>query len=195
MSLSKLPQLFNTRQGFVKCFSLCKLQTAALSTVSTHIPELKKLGVSSYEDLHNLSIKHTDKFWGTFAKSRLDWIEKFTQVSDCDLNQGKISWFTNGKINVSANCLDRHASTTPNKVALIWEKDESNTQVNVTYKELLDLTCKFANTLLNNGVQKGDRVAIYMPVSPVAVAGMLACARIGAVHTVVFAGNNISFYT
>ncbi|NXT48640.1 ACS2L synthetase, partial [Pluvianellus socialis] len=89
---------------------------------------------------------------------------------------------------LAVNCLDRHVEKSPNRVALIWERDEPGTAVHVTYRELLDLTCRLANTLKKYGIQKGDKVAIYMPVSPLSVAAMLACARIGAVHTVVFAG-------
>ncbi|NXB39603.1 ACS2L synthetase, partial [Eulacestoma nigropectus] len=101
---------------------------------------------------------------------------------------GSARWFLGGRLNVSVNCLDQHVEKSPNRVALIWERDEPGTAVHVTYRELLDLTCRLANTLKKYGIQKGDRVAIYMSVSPLSVAAMLACARIGAVHTVVFAG-------
>ncbi|NWS30076.1 ACS2L synthetase, partial [Polioptila caerulea] len=101
---------------------------------------------------------------------------------------GFARWFLGGRLNVSVNCLDQHIEKSPNRVALIWERDEPGTAVHVTYRELLDMTCRLANTLKKYGIQKGDRVAIYMSVSPLSVAAMLACARIGAVHTVVFAG-------
>ncbi|EMP30717.1 Acetyl-coenzyme A synthetase 2-like protein [Chelonia mydas] len=116
------------------------------------------------------------------------WINPFHSVQDCNLQQGWVSWFLGGQLNVAVNCLDRHVHIAPNKVALIWEKDEPGKEVRVTYRELLELTCRLGNTLKRQGVKKGDRVTIYMPPCPLAVASMLACARIGAVHTVVFAG-------
>ncbi|GLD71340.1 acetyl-coenzyme A synthetase 2-like, mitochondrial isoform X1 [Lates japonicus] len=142
----------------------------------------------SHPDLYRLSVTDPDRFWGSAAADRLRWVEPFHRVRDCDLSSGRISWFVGGKLNVSVNCLDVHVEKHPDRVALIWERDEPGTEVKVTYRELLETTCRLANTLKSHGIQKGDRVAIYMPVSPLAVASMLACARIGAVHTVVFAG-------
>ncbi|KAM6915816.1 acetyl-coenzyme A synthetase 2-like, mitochondrial [Xenentodon cancila] len=141
-----------------------------------------------YWDLYRLSITEPDRFWGAAAADKLRWMEPFQRVRDCDLSRGKIRWFLGGKLNVSVNCLDVHVETHPDRVALIWERDEPGTEVKVSYRELLEITCRLANTLKSHGVHRGDRVAIYMPVSPLAVASMLACARIGAVHTVVFAG-------
>uniref|UniRef100_H2YFH8 acetate--CoA ligase n=1 Tax=Ciona savignyi TaxID=51511 RepID=H2YFH8_CIOSA len=145
-------------------------------------------GVNTYEDLYHFSINNSDKFWGELAKSRLDWIKPFGKVSDCDMHTAKFRWFEGGKLNVSVNCVDRHAAVHPDRVALIWEKDELGTSEKVTYSQLLIMVCKLANCLKERGIARGDRVAIYMPVSPIAVAAMLACARIGAVHSVVFAG-------
>ncbi|XP_075939571.1 acetyl-coenzyme A synthetase 2-like, mitochondrial [Anarhichas minor] len=142
----------------------------------------------SHRDLYRVSITDPDQFWGSAAADRLRWVKPFDRVQDCDLSSGKICWFLGGKLNVSVNCLDVHVEKHPDRVALIWERDEPGTEVKVTYRELLETTCRLANTLKSHGIQKGDRVAIYMPVSPLAVAAMLACARIGAVHTVVFAG-------
>lgn len=144
--------------------------------------------LKSHEDLYNYSLKHPDRFWGALARSRLKWITPFKQVSQCDVKQGKFNWFADGQLNVTENCLDRHAQQTPGKIALIWEKDEPNQHQKITYRQLYNLTNKLANTLKRYGVKKGDRVAIYMPVSPLAVAAMLGCARIGAVHSIVFAG-------
>ncbi|KAK5623108.1 Acetyl-coenzyme A synthetase 2-like, mitochondrial [Crenichthys baileyi] len=141
-----------------------------------------------HRDLYRLSVTDADRFWGSAATDRLKWIEPFQRVQDCDLSRGQIRWFLGGKLNVSVNCLDVHVDAHPDRVALIWERDEPGTEVKVSYRELLETTCRLANTLKTYGIQKGDRVAIYMPVSPLAVAAMLACARIGAVHTVVFAG-------
>ncbi|CAL8297700.1 unnamed protein product [Merluccius merluccius] len=141
-----------------------------------------------YQELRRRSLQDPDSFWGSIARERLHWTEPFQRVQDCDLLQGQIRWFLGGRLNVSVNCLDVHAQSDPGRVALIWERDEPGTEVKVTYRELLDSTCQLANALKTHGVHKGDRVAIYMPVSPLAVAAMLACARIGAVHNVVFAG-------
>uniref|UniRef100_A0AAR2LML1 Propionate--CoA ligase n=1 Tax=Pygocentrus nattereri TaxID=42514 RepID=A0AAR2LML1_PYGNA len=151
-------------------------------------PLSPQLAGRSYAELHALSVKEPEAFWGSVAKDRLIWSRAFQQVSDCDLATGRISWFGGGQLNVSVNCLDVHVAKDPDRVALIWEKDEPGTEERVTYRELLETTCRLANTLKSHGVRKGDRVAIYMPPSPIAVAAMLACARIGAVHTVVFAG-------
>uniref|UniRef100_A0A673XNA7 Propionate--CoA ligase n=1 Tax=Salmo trutta TaxID=8032 RepID=A0A673XNA7_SALTR len=142
----------------------------------------------SYKELYELSVKDPETFWGSIAKERLTWNKPFDQVRDCEITSGKINWFLGGQLNVSVNCLDVHVAKHPDRVALVWERDEPGTEVKVTYRELLETTCRLANTLKRHGVNKGDRVAIYMPVSPIAVAAMLACARIGAVHTVVFAG-------
>ncbi|XP_063016385.1 acetyl-coenzyme A synthetase 2-like, mitochondrial [Melospiza melodia melodia] len=141
-----------------------------------------------HQDLYKLSVEQSDIFWGTLGRSRLTWITPFHSVQDCDLCQGRVSWFLGGQLNVSVNCLDRHVHVAPDKVALIWEKDEPGEEVRVTYRELLELTCRLGNTLKRQGVKQGDRVTIYMPPCPLAVASMLACARIGAVHAVVFAG-------
>ena len=157
--------------------------------LTTHMPESAEFdGVSTYEDLYKFSINQPDRFWGTLAKSRLEWIKPFETVSNCNMNTGEIKWFLGGKINISVNCVDRHAKLTPNKVALIWEKDEPGQTESVSYKYLHEMVGKMSNVLKEFGVKKGDRVAIYMPVSPVAVAAMLACTRIGAIHSVVFAG-------
>ncbi|XP_040929888.1 acetyl-coenzyme A synthetase 2-like, mitochondrial isoform X2 [Betta splendens] len=141
-----------------------------------------------HQDLYELSMRDPDRFWGSAAADRLRWVKLFERVRDCELSSGTIRWFLGGKLNVSVNCLDVHVETHPDRTALIWERDEPGTEVKVTYRELLEITCRLANTLRSYGIYKGDRVAIYMPVSPLAVAAMLACARIGAVHTVVFAG-------
>uniref|UniRef100_A0A7N6BCR4 Propionate--CoA ligase n=1 Tax=Anabas testudineus TaxID=64144 RepID=A0A7N6BCR4_ANATE len=160
------------------------LRCVASVCAGTWSSQLSRL---SHRDLYQLSVSDPDQFWGS-AADRLRWVKPFDRVRDCELSSGKINWFVGGKLNVSVNCLDVHVEKHPDRVALIWERDEPGTEVKVTYRELLETTCRLANTLKNHGIQKGDRVAIYMPVSPLAVAAMLACARIGAVHTVVFAG-------
>ncbi|XP_017674409.1 PREDICTED: acetyl-coenzyme A synthetase 2-like, mitochondrial isoform X1 [Lepidothrix coronata] len=127
-------------------------------------------------------------FWADLARGWLRWDSPFHTACQPGRPAGTARWFLGGRLNVSVNCLDQHVEKSPNRVALIWERDEPDTAVHVTYRELLDLTCRLANTLKKYGIQKGDKVAIYMPVSPLSVASMLACARIGAVHSVVFAG-------
>ncbi|KAM6311734.1 LOW QUALITY PROTEIN: acetyl-coenzyme A synthetase 2-like, mitochondrial [Aegotheles albertisi] len=145
-------------------------------------------GPKDHQGLYKVSVEQGDVFWGALGRSRLTWSTPFYSVQDCDLRQGRVSWFLGGQLNVAVNCLDRHVHVSPDKVALIWEKDEPGQEVRVTYRELLELTCRLGNTLKRQGVKRGDRVTIYMPPCPLAVASMLACARIGAVHTVVFAG-------
>ncbi|XP_043913666.1 acetyl-coenzyme A synthetase 2-like, mitochondrial [Protopterus annectens] len=158
-------------------------------SINSYMPEASAFhGIRCFKDLHNLSVLDPDTFWGVLAKARLEWSKPFDAVNESDFKSGTIKWFQGGQLNVSVNCVDRHALLSPERVALIWERDEPGTEVKVTYRKLLEMTCRLANVLKRHGIKKGDRVAIYMPVSPVAVAAMLACTRIGAVHTVVFAG-------
>lgn len=151
------------------------------------VPEFKDK-FSSHNELYKYSISNINEFWGTLAESRIQWIKPFDKVNCCDITKGYISWFSNGKLNVSVNCVDRHYSKTPDKIALIWEKDEPNTHEFIKYRELYKMMNQIANSLKSEGVKKGDPVIIYLPNSPVAVASMLACARIGAIHSLVFAG-------
>uniref|UniRef100_A0A671QDW2 Acetyl-coenzyme A synthetase n=1 Tax=Sinocyclocheilus anshuiensis TaxID=1608454 RepID=A0A671QDW2_9TELE len=165
------------------------LSSSSSSSISAAQPDLSShLAGKTYADLYELSVRDPETFWGSIAKERLAWTKLFYQVTDCDLSSGEINWFLGGQLNISVNCLDVHVAKDPDRAALIWEKDEPGTEERITYRELLEMTCRLANTLKSYGIQKGERVAIYMPVSPMAVAAMLACARIGAVHTVVFAG-------
>ncbi|XP_066093094.1 acetyl-coenzyme A synthetase 2-like, mitochondrial [Saccopteryx bilineata] len=143
---------------------------------------------ASYPTLSEQAARQPAAFWGPLARDTLVWDTPYHTVLDCDLNSGKLGWFLGGQLNVSVNCLDQHVQKSPESIALIWERDEPGTEVRITYRELLETTCRLANTLKRHGVHRGDRVAIYMSVSPLAVAAMLACARIGAVHTVIFAG-------
>ncbi|XP_059505017.1 acetyl-coenzyme A synthetase 2-like, mitochondrial isoform X2 [Stegostoma tigrinum] len=166
-----------------------RLRACCTFIVTAYMPEAAAFpGVRDYTGLRDHSVQQPDNFWGALARGRLSWISPFHTVSDCDLSRGIIRWFQGGRLNVSVNCVDRHVHTSPDKVALIWERDEPGAQVKITYRQLLEVTCRLANTLKRQGVRKGDRVVIYMPASPIAVASMLACARIGAIHTVVFAG-------
>lgn len=167
----------------------CSSGRGAAWDVHSFMPESAALPrVDTYRELLDVSVRDPVTFWDVLARERLLWMKPYETVRDCDFGKGRISWFLGGQLNVSVNCLDQHVHQCPDRVALIWERDEPGTEVKITYRELLDTTCRLANTLKKHGIQKGDRVAIYMPVSPLAVASMLACARIGAVHTVVFAG-------
>lgn len=142
-----------------------------------------------YFDRYQQSIEHPDEFWAEAAK-KLDWIKPFTQVKNTsfDKDHFKIEWFADGELNVSANCLDRHLKEHPLKPAIIWEGDHPSRHKIISFEELHDEVCRFANVLKKNGITKGDRVILYMPMIPEAAIAMLACARIGAVHCVVFGG-------
>ncbi len=141
-----------------------------------------------YQKLYDESVADPDTFWSKQALENIDWFHEFTQVSDCDFKHGMVSWFLGGKLNVCHNCVDRHLATRGDKVAIVWEGDEPGDTRKITYRELHREVCRLANVLRHNGIRKGDRVAIYMPMIPEAAFAMLACARIGAVHNVVFAG-------
>jgi acetyl-CoA synthetase len=141
-----------------------------------------------YRSLYQQSIADPDQFWGDLAQKNLIWQSMFHQVSDNSLNDGQIAWFLGGKLNVCENCVDRHIKSKGDHIALIWESDEPGASQKITYRELQREVCRMANVLKHNGITKGDRIAIYMPMIPQAVYAMLACARLGAVHSVVFAG-------
>ncbi len=144
--------------------------------------------MEQYAELYRRSIEESDAFWSEMADSHLEWIAPFGAVSEEDLPAGKIAWFLGGKLNVSVNCLDRHLATRADKIALLWEGDEPADNRTKTYREAYEETCRLANALRAKGVGKGDRVAIYMGMVPELVVAMLACARIGAVHSVIFGG-------
>ncbi|WP_131782118.1 acetate--CoA ligase [Legionella gresilensis] len=129
-----------------------------------------------------------DSFWANIAKEYVDWIVPWDTLSSGDFNLGKIQWFLNGKLNVSANCLDKHLPTKAHQTAILWEGDNEDKQQSLTFSELHHEVCLMANGLKSLGIKKGDTVAIYLPMIPEAVIAMLACTRIGAIHTVVFAG-------
>ncbi|CAL4066449.1 unnamed protein product, partial [Meganyctiphanes norvegica] len=164
--------------------------TGVTGVTSTPLPEITDVypNIASHKELYEFSIHHPDEFWGRLARSRLQWEKEFSIISDHDMTNAIFKWFPDGVLNASVNCVDRHAKEDPDRVALLWEKDEPGQEERVTYRELQELVCRTANVLLDLGVKKGDRVAIYMPVGPKAVAAMLACTRIGAIHSVVFAG-------
>ncbi|MEP3675471.1 acetate--CoA ligase [Sulfitobacter sp.] len=143
-----------------------------------------------YDSMYATSISDPDAFWAEQA-TRVDWIKPFTQVSDVDFTLGavKINWFADGQLNVSANCIDRHLETRGDQTAIIWEPDNPDEGAqHISYRDLHAGTCKMANILKDLGVGRGDRVIIYLPMIPEAAYAMLACARIGAIHSIVFAG-------
>mmetsp|Transcript_3085 Transcript_3085/g.10153 ORF Transcript_3085/g.10153 Transcript_3085/m.10153 type:complete len:1502 (-) Transcript_3085:463-4968(-) len=141
--------------------------------------------MSNYKTLYDKSIKDPEGFFGKEAQDRLTWMRPFDRVLGGGFEEGDTWWFEGGRLNVSANCLDRHP---PEDLAIIWEGDHPTDVRRITYGEALHETCRMANALIAAGVRKGDRVAIYMPMVPEAAYAMLACTRIGAVHSVVFAG-------
>ncbi len=144
---------------------------------------------AKYAEMYARSLADPDGFWREQA-ARLDWIKPFTKVKNVSWDPDNlfIKWFEDGTLNVTVNCIDRHLPAYAGRVALIWEGDDPNQSKSVTYQELHDEVCRFANVLRRHGVKKGDRVTIYLPMIPEAAYAMLACARIGAVHSVVFAG-------
>lgn len=145
---------------------------------------------AQYDAMYAASINDPDGFWGEQGQ-RIDWIKPYTQVRDVDFTLGRVAikWFADGTLNVSANCIDRHLATRADQTAIIWEPDNPDEPAkHITYKGLHGAVCRMANILQTLGVRKGDRVVIYMPMIPEAAYAMLACARIGAIHSIVFAG-------
>ena len=156
-------------------------------------PEFAKnahIDAEGYAKTYAASSADPAAFWGNEGK-RIDWIKPFTEVKDVDytLGQVKINWYADGTLNVAANCIDRHLATRANQTAIIWEPDSPTDEAkHITYQELHDNTCRMANVLADLGVTKGDRVVLYLPMIPEAAYAMLACARMGAIHSIVFAG-------
>ena len=155
---------------------------------SQSILENSNISSSDFEELYKKSLENPDQFWSEQADKYLDWDQRWTQIQETDIKKGEIAWFKGGKLNASVNCIDRHLPENSEKIAFIWEGDNPNESKNITYQELHDEVCKFSNVLKLRGVTKGDRVCIYMPMIPEATYAMLACARIGAIHSVVFGG-------
>jgi len=141
-----------------------------------------------YQKMYQRSIDEPDEFWGEQARIHLDWYKSWDSVSNIDFKNGQIEWFSGGKLNVSYNCIDRHLPTRADQVAIIWEGDDPTQSENITYQTLHDEVCRLSNAMKAQGITKGDRVCLYMPMVPQALYAMLACSRIGAVHSVVFGG-------
>ena len=147
------------------------------------------IDADGYAAMYADSIADPDAFWARHGK-RIDWIEPYSQISDVSYDAGDlhINWFADGTLNAAANCLDRHLATRGDQTAIIWEGDDPADSRHITYAELHEEVCRFANVMKAEGAKKGDRITIYMPMIPEAAVTMLACARIGAVHSVVFGG-------
>lgn len=146
------------------------------------------LNEAQYKVLYQRSIEDPQSFWGEQAEKFISWFSKWTSVRSGDFGNVDVTWFMNGKLNACYNCLDRHLATKKNQTAIIWEGDEPDDIRHLTYGELYEEVCRFSNVLKQQGIKKGDRVCIYLPMIPEAAVAMLACARIGAIHSVVFAG-------
>lgn len=142
-----------------------------------------------YFKQYKKSIKNPKKFWDKIADEGFVWYQRWTKVVDFDMEEAKIKWFKNAKLNITKNCLDRHLADRGEKTAIIWEPNDPKEEAqHITYRELHERVCKMANVLTEMGIQKGDRVCIYLPMIPELAVTMLACARMGAVHSVIFAG-------
>src|SRR5438270_9693080 len=144
---------------------------------------------NKYRDMYDRSIKDPDGFWAEEAE-RIHWMRPFSKVKNTTFGPGDVSikWYEDGVTNVAYNCIDRHLAKRGDQVAILWEGDDPNEDKKITYRQLHDEVCRFANILRNRNVRKGDRVTIYLPMIPEAAYAMLACARIGAIHSVVFGG-------
>jgi acetyl-CoA synthetase len=146
------------------------------------------LDKARYDALYRESVESPTTFWPRVAHEFLTWDQDFTTLHEGAMSAGDVRWFVGGKLNASVNCIDRHLPQRAAQIAILWEGDEPGTERRISYQQLHDDTCRLANLLRRRGVQKGDRVCIYMPMLPEAAIAMLACARIGAVHSVVFGG-------
>ncbi|GBU09712.1 acetyl-CoA synthetase [Gammaproteobacteria bacterium] len=156
--------------------------------ISEQLKAMAIISKDQYNVMYAQSIQDPDTFWGERADEFLDFYKKWDTVSDCNLSTGDIKWFEGGLINVSYNCLDRHLPARANQAAIIWEGDHPSESRIITYKELHTEVCQLANGLKSLGIKRGDRVCIYLSMIPEAAIAMLACARIGAMHSVVFGG-------
>lgn len=146
------------------------------------------IDLQGYEADYAESVRDPDAYWARQAEQYMGWFRQWDTVHDVDFTKGDIRWFEGAELNVCANCVDRHLETRGDQVAIIWESDDPNVDRKITYRELHEEVCRFANVLKSRGVKKGDRVSIYLPMIPEAAVSMLACARIGAIHSVVFGG-------
>ncbi len=164
------------------------MTTTVRFPVPAEVATKAHINADSYDEVYRLSVEDPEKFWDQQARSLLQWRSLRSKVVSFDFVQANVQWFVGGKLNVSENCLDRHLLHRGDKVAIVWEGNDPSEVRRVTYRELHREVCRTATLLKKLGVKRGDRVAIYLPMIPEAAISMLACARIGAIHTVVFAG-------
>ena len=152
---------------------------------------MKSLQINTFKDYkkkYEQSVSDPEGFWSEVAE-HFQWQKKWDTVLEWDFNKPEIKWFQGAKLNITENCLDRHLETLGNKTAIIWEPNDPDEESRyISYRQLYVKVSRFANVLKNNGIKKGDRVCLYMPMIPELAIAMLACARIGAVHSIVFAG-------
>ena len=165
-----------------------------MSTVHKHpvpaaIAENALINKSQYDSMYQQSVQDPDRFWAEQGKI-VDWIKPYTKVKNTSFAPGSIDirWFEDGTLNLSANCLDRHLATRGEQVAIIWESDDGSQSQKITYRQLHQRVCKFANVLRSLGLKQGDVVAIYMPMVPETAIAMLACTRLGLIQSVIFGG-------
>ncbi|RKF14472.1 acetate--CoA ligase [Alginatibacterium sediminis] len=158
--------------------------------VKANIAQTTHLDNEQYLAMYQASVSDPETFWAEQGRKFVDWMKPFTKVKNTSFDPGHVSikWFEDGQLNISANCIDRHLATRGDEVAIIWEGDDPNQDSKLTFKQLHQAVCRFANALKAQGVKKGDVVCLYMPMVPEAAIAMLACTRIGAVHSIVFGG-------
>ncbi len=156
--------------------------------VPANIAAKAHINAERYEQMYERSVNDADNFWAEQAEAFVTWSRKWDKVQEWDFTKAEIKWFIGAKLNVAYNCLDRHLDARGEQTAIIWEGDDPKVDKKITYRQLHEEVCRFANGLKSLGVTKGDRVCIYMPMVPEAAVAMLACARIGAIHSVVFGG-------
>jgi acetyl-CoA synthetase len=175
----------------IRAMGDCMGAAIAAGVYAVHADAAKSAHIKSlaqYEAMHKRSLEDPDGFWGDLARQNLLWFRDFDETVVGSVAKGDVAWFLNGQLNASVNCIDRHVKTHPDKTAIVWEADEIGQGREISYAELLAETCRIANAMKYAGVQKGDTVAMYMPMIPETVFVMLACTRLGAVHNMIFAG-------
>src|SRR5713226_3493105 len=186
------PEGTTQARGLVRPIARCWRQKTMSEKIYDVPPEWKQrafIDAAKYQDMYARSLKDPNAFWAEAAK-RLHWYKAPTKIKNTSFGPGEVSikWFEDGVTNAAYNCIDRHLAKRAQQTAIIWEGDDPSQSKHITYRELHDEVCKLANILRNRNVEKGDRVTIYLPMIPEAAYAMLACARIGAIHSVVFGG-------
>ena len=171
----------------IVCKEEIHLMTDQIYKVPSAFAEGALINDSTYQEMYRRSVEDPDGFWAEQAES-LQWSKPWDKVQDCDYHKAHIRWFEGGKLNACVNCVDRHLAQHADKVAILWQGEDDNNKRSLTYAELHQGVCRMANVMRQRGVKRGDKVSIYMPMVPEAMMAMLACARIGAVHSVVFGG-------